>query len=147
MYYLVLSLTLALALSGCGRQGDPSKTPGAETAPAAGQVASDAMKQPTEPGPDNPTANPPDQTQAPSAGSATLCTPEWFAWVQQQVITQQDGDLKKMYPSGLPPVGSEEWFAAVTKLTGGNLNDVKPGSPEWCQAIQKRLSQPDSQGQ
>ncbi|WP_226646055.1 hypothetical protein [Microbulbifer variabilis] len=145
MYYFILPLSLVVALSGCGRQGEYHKSQQSDSTAVAGQTASDAMKQPITQSANSSTEDSPNQAQTSANGSETICTPGWFTWVQRQVTAQQDGDLKEMYPSGLPPIGSAEWFDAITKLTGGNMADVKPGSPEWCLEIQKRLSQSSGQ--
>ncbi|USD22622.1 hypothetical protein MJO52_05680 [Microbulbifer variabilis] len=146
MHYLILPLALVFALSGCDRKGEPHKAQSSGSEVTTGQTASEAMKQPIKRNASSTAEDPTNQLQATASGSETICTPGWFTWVQRQVMAQQDGDLKKMYPSGLPPIGSAEWFDAITKLTGGNLADVKPGSPEWCLAVQKRLSHPGDQG-
>ncbi|BBM00101.1 hypothetical protein [Microbulbifer sp. GL-2] len=143
MYRFIPLFAIVLILNGCGPQADKRNASEQEASPAADQSASEAMKQPIAP----PTEPPPPEGSTPPGASASVCTPEWFAWVQQQIIGKQNGDMAKLYPSGLPAVGSDEWFAAVTMLTGGNLSGVIPGSTEWCDAIQKRLTQTESQTQ
>lgn len=72
-----------------------------------------------------------------------VCTPQWFAWVHQQVLSKQDGKLTELYPSGLPEVGSDDWFVAIDKLTGGDgTQGPEGGSDEWCRMIQQRLANP-----
>ncbi|WKD50570.1 hypothetical protein [Microbulbifer spongiae] len=127
---------LILALGGCGRQCDRHIASEPVAAPAAGETAADEMQHPIAPGSENARA----ADAAADNGSASFCTPEWFAWVQAQLASRQNGDLAQLYPSGLPPVGSSEWFEAVTTLTGANLDGTVPGSTAWCEAIQKRLS-------
>ncbi|MFS1523907.1 hypothetical protein ACL7TT_07310 [Microbulbifer sp. 2304DJ12-6] len=132
---LVPIIAVMLALCGCGRQSDTRSSPEPVAAPAASETATDEMKHPIAPMAEIDRSN----GSTSGNGSASICTPEWFAWVQAQLVTRQNGDLAKLYPSGLPPVGSSEWFDAVTRLTGGNLNGTISGSTAWCEAIQKRL--------
>lgn len=135
--YLPL-LALILVLSGCGRQSDTHDPAEVKRTPP-GETATEAMEEPiappsTEEGAEEPAA---DSTEAP------ICTPEWFAWVHEQVLARHDGDMAELYPAGLPEVGTEEWFLAVDQLTGGDgAQGPDGGSIEWCNMIQQRLSSP-----
>ncbi|MFA0811082.1 hypothetical protein [Microbulbifer epialgicus] len=144
MYRIIPLLTLVVALYGCGPQTDRQKDSDPEAAPAAGEAASDSMKEPIAPPAESPPQDSATQPPTPPTSDndgAAICTPQWFAWLQQQIIAKQNGEMAKLYPSGLPPVGSTEWFSAVEILTGGSLNGLVAGSTEWCDAIQKRLSE------
>ncbi|WHI50216.1 hypothetical protein P3339_17445 [Microbulbifer sp. MLAF003] len=135
-------LVLMLVIHGCERQSDSHRSPEPDT-PASDGTVREAMKEPV--APPTPIGNTPAPPTEHSM-NARDCTPEWFAWAQQQIISRQSAHIAKLYPSGLPPVGSKEWFTAVTILTGGSFPGIEPGSPEWCEQIQKRLTQGGSQG-
>ena len=76
--------------------------------------------------------------------SVTVCTPEWFEWVNTQVMSTQSEAIAEQYPTGLPDVGSTEWFMAVDKLTGGDgAHGPDGGSDEWCAMMQQRLGNND----
>lgn len=73
-----------------------------------------------------------------------ICTPEWFEWVNAQVMSTQGEAVTEQYPTGLPDVGSTEWFMAVDKLTGGDgAHGPDGGSDEWCAMMQQRLGSND----
>ncbi|WP_323847177.1 hypothetical protein [Microbulbifer magnicolonia] len=145
MYRFLPLLALLLVLNGCGRQSDTHDPAEVERTPP-GEMATEAMEEPvTPPTDDNGTAAP--ETTAPrpqtDISEAPICTPEWFAWVHEQVTARHDGDLAELYPAGLPEVGSVEWFLAVDKLTGGDgAHGPDGGSVEWCDMIQQRLGGP-----
>lgn len=106
MHYLILPLALVVALTGCDRKGEPHKAQSSDSEVTAGQTASEAMKQPIQQNANSTAEVPSGQLQGTASGSETICTPGWFTWVQRQVMAQQDGDLKEMYPSGLPPLAA-----------------------------------------
>ncbi|WP_444935218.1 hypothetical protein ACJJIW_11535 [Microbulbifer sp. JMSA004] len=128
MYRFGPLIALIFVLCSCGGPKD-SKSP---ATPPADEPATSAMKEPIAP---------PGNGAEAEKKAAAICTPEWFAWVQQQVLAQQNGDMAKLYPSGMPTTGSEEWFTAITRLSGANTNGLKPGGMEWCEAIQKHLTE------
>ncbi|MCO1334204.1 hypothetical protein MO867_07585 [Microbulbifer sp. OS29] len=132
MYRFGVLITLLFVFCGCEGPRD-SESPGAA---APGEAATSAMKEPIVP---------PANSQDTREKTMPICTPEWFAWVQKQVLTQQNGDLAKLYPSGMPTIASEEWFTAITQLSGANTNGLQPGGMEWCDAIQKHLAQASEQ--
>jgi hypothetical protein len=120
-----LTLTLLLCLSGCGRQSDTNDP---AQAPPPDETATEIME--------NPVTPPEDSIDA----AAQICTPEWFAWVNAQVLALPNGKLAELYPNGLPETGSGEWFTAVDKLTGGDgAHGPDGGSAEWCSMMQQRL--------
>lgn len=128
MYRLASLLVLALALSGCDRQGDTSNQPEADL-PSAGETATESMEEPVAPPEENDT-------------DVVICTPEWFVWVDEQIVALPDGKMAELYPTGLPEVGSDEWFVAVDKITGGDgAHGPDGGSDEWCSMVEQRLSQ------
>lgn len=133
MHRLVPLFALLLILAGCGRQSDTHDPSDAEP-PPAGETATEAMEEPVTP--------PPAATET----EAPACTPEWFVWVNEQVLAMHNGDLVELYPDGLPEVGTDEWFLAVDNITGGNdgngADGPEGGSAEWCNMVQQRLSQP-----
>ncbi|AWF80333.1 hypothetical protein BTJ40_05655 [Microbulbifer sp. A4B17] len=131
MYRFGLVIALILTVYGCEGPKD-SKPP---VAPAD-EAATDAMKEPIAP--------PGDMGKADKKATA-ICTPEWFEWVQQQVIAQQNGDMANLYPSGMPTTGSEEWFTAISQLSGVDTSGLQPGGMEWCEAIQKHLTEGSGQ--
>jgi len=138
MYPYLPLLALIFVLSGCGRQSDTHDPADAERTPP-GETATEAMEEPITP-PEDSTATAEEQAAAPPT-EAPVCTPEWFTWVHEQVIAMHDGEIAELYPAGLPEVGSEEWFLAVDKLTGGDgAHGPDGGSIEWCNMVQQRLS-------
>ena len=149
MYRFLPLLALALVLNGCGRQSDTHDPTDVERTPP-GETATEAMEEPiTPPSDDADTTMPEESTAAPQddrSETIEICTPEWFAWVHEQIQARPDGDLAELYPSGLPEVGSDEWFLAVDKLTGGDgAHGPDGGSAEWCSMMQQRLGTPMQQ--
>lgn len=135
-YLPLIALLAALGLNGCGRQSDTHDPANVERE-APGETATEAMEEPIAPPPDSGTV-----AGNEHATDAQICTPEWFAWVNEQIVTLQDGNLAELYPHDLPEVGSEEWFLAVDKLTGGDgAHGPDGGSAEWCSMIELRLNQ------
>ncbi|WP_193166042.1 hypothetical protein [Microbulbifer hainanensis] len=161
--FTLTAIVLALTLGGCGRHSDTNEPDAAK--PAAGDTATESMREPVPaPTEENGTGKESESQMDSGMGSemesgsgmesdemgshmggdtgtdTTICTPEWFAWVHQQVIGQQDGKMTELYPNGLPEVGTDEWFIAVDKLTGGDgAHGPDGGSEEWCNMIQQRL--------
>ena len=85
-----------------------------------------------------------DSAESPNSEGQLICTTEWFEWVNQQVMSTQSEAIAEQYPTGLPDVGSAEWFTAVDKLTGGDgAHGPDGGSDEWCSMIQQRLGNND----
>lgn len=80
----------------------------------------------------------------PNSEGQLICTPEWFEWVNTQVMATNSEEIAEQYPTGLPEVGTDEWFLAVDKLTGGDgAHGPDGGSDEWCFMMQQRLPKPD----
>ncbi|TLM73950.1 hypothetical protein ACONUD_02680 [Microbulbifer harenosus] len=153
LLYVTLATTLAtaIAMSGCSRKSethDPDTAPGTET-----EVVEEMTVTEPEQGTDADTATPDTTTAPPATGDTAespnsegqlICTPEWFKWVNEQVMSQQSEAIAEQFPSGLPDVGSDEWFLAIDKLTGGDgAHGPDGGSDEWCFMIQQRLSTTD----
>ncbi|SEA30599.1 hypothetical protein [Microbulbifer marinus] len=139
-------IALIVALNGCGRQSDTHDPTEVERTPP-GEMATEAMEEPITPPEDDSGTATTDQSgtapQGTDAETPEICTPEWFAWVHEQIQSRPDGDLAEQYPSGLPEVGSDEWFIAVDKLTGGDgAHGPDGGSAEWCSMVQQRLGTP-----
>ncbi|MCH9692733.1 MAG: hypothetical protein K0U59_11850 [Gammaproteobacteria bacterium] len=112
----LFTVLLLITLPGCDRQ---SQTKGVDTTETVSQTDSDIP---------------------------SICTPEWFNWVNQQLPIQSDDTLNTLYPNGLPEVGSGEWFEATDVLTAGNGErgvGPRPGSDAWCFMIQQRLNNPE----
>ena len=87
-------------------------------------------------------------TASPSPEDELICTETWFKWVNDQVLSMHSEVIAEQYPSGLPDVGSDEWFVAVDKLTGGDgAHGPDGGSDEWCTMVQQRLGTTDSNQQ
>lgn len=143
--FLPLIAVLLLILGGCGRQSDTHDP--AEERGAPGETATEAMEEPLTPSdePDATMDGQDDQTATTPEGDESeviVCSEEWFTWVNEQVQTMHDGDIADLYPGGLPEVGTDEWFLAVDKLTGGDgAHGPDGGSAEWCAMIQQRLQQ------
>ncbi|WP_346839252.1 hypothetical protein [Microbulbifer sp. SAOS-129_SWC] len=147
---------LLLALGGCSRQSDTHDTGSAtDTSTMNDTGAANDTTSPDTSTPDAnaPDANAPDANMSDSSGQAAMapttdteiCTPEWFAWVHDQVMAMPDGKRAELYPNGLPEVGSDEWFIAIDKLTGGDgAHGPDGGSAEWCSMMQERLAKPDN---
>lgn len=158
-------LTTSLAMSGCSRKTDthdPDHVPKSETEvmeeviitkPENSGSSDAAMPVPSVP--DNPAADPSAQETSPppaTTGSAEspngegelICTPEWFNWVNEQVMNDQGDAIAEQFPNGLPEVGSADWYNAVDRLTGGDgAHGPDGGSDEWCFMLQQRLSKRD----
>ncbi|MFC6635066.1 hypothetical protein [Microbulbifer taiwanensis] len=150
---LTLTLSLLLAIGGCGRQSDTHDPPDAQSPQSEGvdstqpdETATEVMEEPVTPPPDDSGTAVPESSATPpqtDTGEAPICTPEWFVWVHEQVLARHDGDMAELYPAGLPEVGSAEWFLAVDKLTGGDgAHGPDGGSAEWCSMVQQRLGSP-----
>ena len=128
---LTFATTLAttLVISGCGRKTethDPDVVPDTS-------VPKDAA-QPT----------PPDTEEITSSEGQLICTPEWFKWVNEQVMNDQGEAIAEQFPNGLPQIGSDEWYNAMDRLTGGDgAHGPDGGSDEWCFMLQQRLSKTD----
>ncbi|GAB2505712.1 hypothetical protein [Microbulbifer agarilyticus] len=156
---LATTLAASVALHGCSRKSDtndPDTTPTTEaevveevtvtepdpstqTAPATGDSASSAAST------SNPSST--DSAENPNSEGQLICNAKWFEWVNGEVMKTQGLAIAEHYPSGLPEVGSKEWFTAMEKLTGGDkLDDAHGpdgGSDEWCFMMQQRLSNSD----
>ncbi|WP_105103739.1 hypothetical protein [Microbulbifer pacificus] len=82
--------------------------------------------------------------ESPNSEGQLICNAEWFEWVNQQVMSDQAAAIAEQYPTGLPDVGSDEWFIAMDRLTGGDgAHGPDGGSDEWCFMMQQRLSKND----
>lgn len=152
-FCLPLCALLALGL-GCGRKSE-THDPDLDRPPTVVEET-EIMEEPvappdddtTDPGyaPPNGTPNDTDDDSVDTAddttGTAQVCTPEWFVWVNEQVQLLPNSQLADLYPGGLPEVGSDEWFVAVDRLTGGDgAHGPDGGSDEWCNMVLQRLGQ------
>lgn len=171
---LIAALVSALALSACDRKSethDPDSAAPAETPTTTEQPMDDTgttgdgttTPDTTSPGTTAPgtTTDPgsatgdsatsgsmgADSTTAPGA-DVEVCSDTWFKWVNDQVVAMHSEVITQQYPSGLPEVGSDEWFVAVDKLTGGDgAHGPDGGSDEWCAMVQQRLSKAGTNNQ
>ncbi|WP_226667515.1 hypothetical protein [Microbulbifer aggregans] len=124
----VIALLSAFALGACGKK---TETHDPDIAPTAVEPASPVTEH--SPG------------DSPNSEGQLICNATWFEWVNKQILSIHSEDVTNQYPSGLPAVGSDEWFTAVDKLTGGDgAHGPDGGSDEWCFMIQQRLSSASS---
>lgn len=76
---------------------------------------------------------------APPAGSptsstpddATLGSPAWYEWVDRSLGISSDGHG--------PDPGSPEWNQAVQRKLGQEAPQAPPGSPQWQQSVDALL--------
>ena len=147
---LFASLMATIAITGCSRKSD---THDPDTAP---KTETEVVEETTVVEQDSPASAPADKTTAdkttadstsaesPNSEGQLICNPEWFEWVNKQVMSLQSEAIAENYPTGLPSVGSKEWFTAMDKLTGGDgAHGPDGGSDEWCFMMQQRLSNND----
>ncbi|MBN8432083.1 hypothetical protein JF535_14615 [Microbulbifer salipaludis] len=152
-FLLLASLMTALALYGCSRKSethDPDqaaepaeKTEVIEESKDTGTGAADDTSVPGDSA-----SSSADETDTrsdnPNSEGQLICNAEWFAWVNGEVMRTQSEAITEQYPSGLPEVGSAEWFTAMDKLTGGDgAHGPDGGSDEWCFMMQQRLGNQD----
>ena len=162
---LIATLVSTLALTACDRKSDtnepdsaaPADTPATTEQPmnegGTGTTTDDSTGDNTlsddNMGSGDVTSD--DSTTAPGSTSPEeqlVCTETWFKWVNDQVVSMHSDMIAEQYPSGLPDVGSDEWFIAVDKLTGGDgAHGPDGGSEEWCTMVQQRLEKSDSNNQ
>lgn len=128
--FLIAALMSALVLGGCGRKSETHDPDSAAPLDSpAGEPAADERN----------------TAESPNSEGQLICTGTWFQWVNEQVQSIHSEVIAEQYPSGLPDVGTDEWFMAVDKLTGGDgAHGPDPGSDEWCFMMQQRLSKTDS---
>ncbi|WP_237066066.1 hypothetical protein [Microbulbifer guangxiensis] len=147
----LIALLTPLWLVGCGQKTetvDPTNTEimeedvdvevsdPAEERTAPGEAADEAMS-------DDGYGQ--EQSTEPDIGSATeleTCSPQWFQWVHEKVVAMPGVDAKvsEMYGDGLPEIGSDEWYVAMDRLTGGDgAHGPDGGSAEWCSMMEQRL--------
>ena len=158
-HLLLATLVLAVALSGCSRKSETNDPD--LPADSTEQMETEVIEESTTPEPDSTTpdnsATGDDSTDQQNTGAASatgddsansegqqICTTEWFEWVNAQVMSTQSEAITEQYSTGLPDVGSDEWFMAVDKLTGGDgAHGPDGGSDEWCSMMQQRLGSTD----
>lgn len=154
-FAVLTALLMPLWLVGCGErtetveptevetmEEDIEVSEPAEERTAPGEATDDAM-------PDNgygqDQSGSQDQSSASDMGSGTeveTCSPQWFQWVHEKVVAMPGVDAKvaEMYSDGLPEVGTDEWFRAMDRLTGGDgAHGPDGGSAEWCSMMEQRL--------
>jgi len=161
-FRLIIALISTLALAACERNSDTHDPDAPDTlvpadTPAAGQPPEDEVavgqdrtsERGTSGADDNNTgtasATGDNATEdSPNSEGQLICTPEWFAWVNTQIMATNSEAIAEQYPTGLPDVGSDEWFLAIDKLTGGDgAHGPDGGSDEWCFMMQQRLQKTD----
>ncbi|WGL17666.1 hypothetical protein PVT68_05065 [Microbulbifer bruguierae] len=142
---LLTGLVTAIAINGCGRKSDthdPDHTPDAATLAMEDIATTEAETKREVRAQEN--SSPSSTGDNPNSEGQLICTPEWFQWVNEQVMSTQSEAIALQYPTGLPDVGSDEWFTAVDKLTGGDgAHGPDGGSDEWCFMMQQRLGNTD----
>ncbi|TBR36615.1 MULTISPECIES: hypothetical protein [Dyella] len=97
------------------------------TIPLAAIVA--ACSSPSTPHPNEP---PKPQAEAAAPVNATLGSKEWFEWVDQRL------GVSDSQAHG-PDYGSVEWNNAVQRRLGQEAPQLRPGTPEWQQAVDALL--------
>lgn len=155
---LLCALLSALALGGCGKKTethDPDLPPATSELPAddssATSDSTDDMSttdmDSSSTGDDSSSSTDTDTSAADESigrEDVVVCTDTWFEQVNQQVMVLHSEAIAEQFPEGFPEVGSDEWFMAVDKLTGGDgAHGPDGGSDEWCAMIQKRLPPED----
>lgn len=165
LLYIAVATTLATSVTiyGCGRKTethDPDNAPKTETEvmeeviinkpEGGGDAAMPDQSAPDSSAPDSSTtedAAPPstaDTGENPNGEGELICTPEWFNWVNEQVMNDQGEAIAERFPNGLPEVGTDEWYNAMDMLTGGDgAHGPDGGSDEWCFMMQQRLGKND----
>lgn len=82
--------------------------------------------------PDNQPATSPTQATAIAPADPTLGSPAWYAWVNKSLhISDGQGHG--------PDPGSPEWNQAVQRKLGQEAPRSTPGSPEWQQSVDALL--------
>ncbi|WP_288132280.1 hypothetical protein [Microbulbifer sp.] len=144
-HLLIITLASILALAACDRKSethDPDTQP--TDTPTSDQSMEDTVVIDENDTSDDTTGSDDSNTGAAAAtgdsDEVLICTKEWFEWVNNQVLATSSEMIAEQYPTGLPDVGSDEWFMAVDKLTGGDgAHGPDGGSDEWCMMVQQRL--------
>ncbi|WP_043317117.1 hypothetical protein [Microbulbifer sp. HZ11] len=167
-HMLLVSLMTTIAITGCSRKSDthdPDTTqkPEAEvveettvveedtsapdySAPSSTGDTGSANDNTSDSGDASGTAGDTDSSSAesPNSEGQLICNATWFEWVNSEVMKTQSEAITEHYPSGLPLVGSDDWFIAMDKLTGGDgAHGPDGGSDEWCFMMQQRLNKTD----
>ena len=163
-HLLLASLVATIAITGCSRKSDTNdpettKTPETEVVEETTVVEEDTGTPDYSSPSTTDDASGTDDTDSgaatskgtdniisdsPESDGQMTCNAEWFEWVNTEVMKTQSEAITENYPTGLPEVGSDEWFTAVDKLTGGDgAHGPDGGSDEWCSMIQQRLSSND----
>ncbi|MCA0901138.1 hypothetical protein [Microbulbifer agarilyticus] len=151
---LATTLAASVILHGCSRKSDtndPDTAPTTEAEvveevtvtepdPSTQTTTSDSASPAASTGDTSSTESP----ESPNSEGQLICNAKWFEWVNGEVMKTQGLAIAEHYPTGLPEVGSEEWFTAMDKLTGGDgAHGPDGGSDEWCFMMQQRLSKND----
>ena len=80
----------------------------------------------------SPAPTPPAPGEAQTApANPALGSPEWLAWVDQSLAISDKGHG--------PDPGSPEWNQAVQRKLGEEAPQSTPGSPQWQQSADARL--------
>ncbi|QKX17830.1 hypothetical protein [Microbulbifer sp. YPW1] len=139
---LIAALLTSFTIAGCSRQSDtndPDKAPETET---------EVIEEITVDEPADDSASSPESDsssgESPNSEGQLICNAEWFEWVNGQLVEKYGEAIAEQYPDGMPSVGSQEWFMAADKLTGGDgAHGPDGGSDEWCFMMQQRLGTGD----
>ncbi|WP_299599409.1 hypothetical protein [uncultured Microbulbifer sp.] len=162
-YLLLASLLTSIVLTGCSRKSETHDPD--HTADPAQQTETEVIEETTitetdrpddtsapdyadksstgETGSDSAAADS-DNAESPNSEGQLICNATWFEWVNGKVTEEYSEAITEQYPTGLPSVGSDDWFIAMDKLTGGDgAHGPDGGSDEWCFMIQQRLGNSD----
>ncbi|GAA5525701.1 hypothetical protein Maes01_02273 [Microbulbifer aestuariivivens] len=152
-YLSLIALLMPLALFGCGQKTDTNDPANAEVVEEDIEVTEPSQDGGT-PGDTTDSATGDDTTgdsasaEDSQSSEGQTCTPEWFEWVQAQVVAIPGADamIAEWYGDGMPEVGSDDWYVAMDRLTGGDgAHGPDGGSAEWCSMMEQRLGNLGSQ--
>lgn len=164
-YLPLLAFVLPLAFAGCGDDEDRRETLDLEretpaqstedigTTPQEGETGEGDDESTTmsgddisaekelygEPTPMGDTEGPPEMGDT---SEVETCSEQWFVWLHEKVLAMpgKRDQLNEAYPDGIPEPGSDEWFVAMDKATGGDgAHGPDGGSEEWCSMMEKRF--------
>ncbi|WP_428818582.1 hypothetical protein [Microbulbifer sp. MCCC 1A16149] len=159
--FLIAALLTSFVFAGCSRQSDtndPDKAPETETE-VIEEITVDEPTDDSTSTSDSDSSTTDDTSmdsasdsdsgesspgESPNSEGQLICNAEWFEWVNGQLVEKYGEAIAEQYPDGMPSVGSQEWFMAADKLTGGDgAHGPDGGSDEWCFMMQQRLGTGD----
>ena len=157
-HLLLAGLMASIAIAGCSRKSD-TNDPDTAPKPKTEVIEETTVVEEDTSAPDygspsstgeaagaNETGNnaASDSADNPNGEGQLICDAKWFEWVNSEVMKTQSEAIAENYSTGLPEVGSAEWFTAMDKLTGGDgAHGPDGGSDEWCFMMQQRLGNTD----